>query len=114
MNTSPFCTINTGLDPPFITVNEFRTMGINIDSNMDLQEDLRNSYDEICNECLSISDETVCDNHRYCRFLRGKEVNHDQIIDLGGNIEPYHCDIPILSENQYDNKYDSECIGNHC
>ena len=34
INTSPFCTINSQMDPPFITANEFETMGINVRDNM--------------------------------------------------------------------------------
>ena len=113
-NISPFCTINSQMEPPFITANEFETMGINIRDNLLLQNDLRESYQAICDECQSFGNNIdECNNHPYCRFFNDKIINHDQTIYLGEGIEPYHCDLPEISNNRDKDMMD-ECIGPHC
>ena len=114
INTSPFCTINSQLDPPFITANEFSTMGINIRDNMLLQDNLRESYQAVCDECQSIGNNIdECNDNHYCSYLTGKNINHDQTINLGDGIEPYHCDIPELRPTPPKITM-NDCIGPHC
>ena len=117
MNTSPFCTINSQMDPPFITANEFETMGINIRDNLLLQDNLRESYQDVCNECQLIGNNIdECNNNRYCTYLTDKNRNHDQTIYLGEGIEPYHCDIPLSENNYRDKDRETDCVPGspHC
>ena len=92
MNIAPFCTINT--EKEFVTIDTFEELGI----TMSRQErfELMNSFDEVCQECLGMTNVTECNNQDNCIFLGNKEDQHDQLLDIGGGLQ-HNCPAPVVS-----------------
>lgn len=94
-----YCNIDTTKN--YITVDQLESIGIYENRRDELIDEVRNSYHDMCYECLSMAEDTeACDSAPHCSSELPSVRGANPSFNLGEGITPFVCSEAALTEDE--------------